>query len=343
MASNGGLLKTANAGESWALVQYTAGHHFHDVEFKPGDPTIMYACASTKFFRSTDTGDTWTEIVSGVPTNANRMAIGISPNNGSYVYLFAGPCYATSTYVGTYRSTNSGVSFSVRSTSPNILGYSSTGNDDKDQSHYDHALVVSLTDAERIMTGGINCWSSNNGGTSWLLKSMWNHPPGSTYTHADIHALEINPLNNNLYCGSDGGIFRSTDFGNNWTDLSAGLSITQIYRIAGYQPDVNFLTMGTQDNGSNKWTGGSDIFHMLGADGMDCMIDYSSGLTLYNSCQDGELYKCTTGGHMGGKTFNRPVRQGPGSHLLLCTRQTHLLFMAVIMIFTKVMMVDPIG
>jgi photosystem II stability/assembly factor-like uncharacterized protein len=311
VASSGGLYKTSNAGESWALVQYTANHHFHDVKFKPGDPTIMYACANTKFFRSTDTGDTWSEIVSGVPTNANRMAIGISPGNASYVYLFAGPCYATSTYVGTYRSTNSGVSFSVRSTSPNILGYSSTGNDDAHQSHYDHALVVSLTDAERIMTGGINCWRSTNGGTSWTLSSMWNDPPGSTYTHADIHALEINPLNNHLYCGSDGGIFRSTDFGNNWTDLSAGLSITQIYRIAGYQPDVNYLTMGTQDNGSNKWTGGSVIYHMLGADGMDCMIDYSGGLIMYNSCQEGELYKCSTGGAYGWQNIQPSGSTGP--------------------------------
>jgi photosystem II stability/assembly factor-like uncharacterized protein len=291
-----GIYKSTDSGSNWTLVHSSAGSNYHDIEFKPGDPTIMYACAGSKFYRSTNTGDTWTQITSGVPTSASRMAIGISPNNSAYVYLFAGPSYTSGTFVGMYRSTDSGANFSSRSTTPNILGYSSVGGDDKDQTGYDHAVAVSRTDINDVLTGGINCWYSLNSGSTWTLSSLWDNPPGVDYTHADIHALEINPLNNWLYCGSDGGFFRSTDFGLNWTDLSNGLAITQSYRIASYEPNVNLITNGAQDNGSNKWTGGTNMLHILGADGMDCMIDHSNSNTLYNTIQYGNIYKSTDGG-----------------------------------------------
>jgi hypothetical protein len=224
------------------------------------------------------------------------MAIGVTPNNNHYVYLFAGPSYSNGTFVGMYRSYDSGVNFYVKSTTPNILGYSSIGNDDKDQTSYDHAVAISPTDVGDILTGAINCWVSTDFGSNWTLSSMWNDPPGSTYTHADLHALEFNPLNNWLYCGSDGGIFRTTNFGATWVDLSDGLAITQTYRFAGYQGNANLLINGTQDEGSNKWTGGSTMLHVLGADGMDCMIDHSNSNVLYNSTQNGGLNKSTNGG-----------------------------------------------
>ncbi len=296
VVSSEGIHKTSNSGSTWTLVHSSSTSNYHDIEFKPGDPTIMYACAGSQFFRSTNTGDTWTQITSGVPTSATRMAIGVSPNNSAYVYLFAGPSYSSGIFVGMYRSTDSGVSFASRATTPNILGYSNVGADSDDQTTYDHCVAISRTDIQDIVTGAINCWKSTNGGTSYTLSSMWDNPPGADYTHADIHALEINPLNNYLYCGSDGGIFRSIDFGDNWTDLSNGLVITQTYRIAGYQPDANLLINGTQDNGSNKWTGGPNMLHVLGADGMDCMIDHSNQNILYNSTQNGGLRKSTDGG-----------------------------------------------
>ncbi len=79
VVSSEGIHKSTNSGTSWTLVHSSAGFNYHDIEFKPGDPTIMYVCAGTRFYRSTNTGDTWTEIVSGVPNNAGRMAVGVTP------------------------------------------------------------------------------------------------------------------------------------------------------------------------------------------------------------------------------------------------------------------------
>jgi hypothetical protein len=298
-ATTSGIYKTTNGGTSWTNPISTGT--IWDIEFKPGDPTIMYATrrlgsGAGQFWRSTDSGDTWTQITSGVPTNATRMEIGVTPANSSRVYLLAGPATANGVFVGVFLSTNSGSSFSNQSTTPNILGSAQDGQNSNHQTTYDLAIAVSRTSSANVMTGGINVWTSSNSGSTWTIRSMWSVPNDVGYTHADIHYIKINPLNNWVYVASDGGIFRSTDFGLNWTDLSAGLGITQWYRIAGTESSSSLLIGGTQDNGTNKWTGGSSILHMLGADGMDCMIDHSNSNILYGTIQFGALRKSTNGG-----------------------------------------------
>ena len=316
-----GIYKTTNAGNSWTQVK--SGIPVQDIEFKPGDPAIMYATSGTQFHRSANSGDSWTRIFSGVPTTANRMAIGVTPANTGYVYLLAGPSNGVGSFVGEFRSTNSGVDFFTRSTTPNILGYDQTGNDNSNQSWYDLATAVSRTDASKVIIGGINTWASSNGGTNWYITSMWDtRIAGFGYTHADIHGLEINPLNNYLYCVSDGGVFRSTDFGNNWTDLTAGIVITQWYRIAGIESNLSLVIGGTQDNGSNKWNGGSNMEHLQGADGGDCMVDFTNSNILYCS-YNGALVKSINGGTSFdyiGPTYDNlltPFIMNPNDHLTI--------------------------
>jgi len=294
VVSNAGIHRTTNGGVNWTHEQ--AGI-FVDIEFRPNHPETIYASSLDGFYRSTNTGDTWTHITSGTPVGCTRIAISVTPKNDTYVYLMGGPPTATGVFKGVYRSTNSGTSFTVRATTPNMLGYSTTGNDAKHQTQYDLALIASRTDADDVILGGINTWKTTNGGTAWSCISDWDGYGGSIgYTHADIHNLDVNPLNNWVYCCSDGGIFRSTDFGENWTDLSDGLEITQWYRIAGTEANSDLIIGGTQDNGSNKWTGGTTILHILGADGMDCMIDHSNPDVMYYSSQDGALRKSNNGG-----------------------------------------------
>ena len=292
--ANAGIYKSINGGVSWTHVKTNLT--VQDIEFKPGDPTIMYASGGTQFLKSIDSGDTWTRILTGIPVTADRMAIGVTPANANYVYLLAGPSTAVGVFVGEYLSTNSGTSFQTRSTTPNILGYETNGLDNQNQSWYDLATAVSRTDDSQVMIGGINTWASSNWGSNWSMTSMWDsRVAGYGYTHADIHGLEINPLNNFLYCVSDGGVFRSTDFGTTWTDITAGISITQWYRIAGVENTSNLIIGGTQDNGSNKWTGGANMQHLRGADGGDCMVDFTNTNILYCT-YNGTLMKSIDGG-----------------------------------------------
>ena len=60
---------------------------------------------------------------------------------------------------------------------------------------------------------------STNGGSSWFQLTFWDTYYGNPYVHADHHAIAFDPSTANVvYDGDDGGIFKTTDGGNNWTD-----------------------------------------------------------------------------------------------------------------------------
>lgn len=327
-----GIYKTT---DGWQTYTHPQTGLWWDIEFKPGDPTTMYAATRYDFYKSTNSGDTWSVISSGLPTSgAYRIAIGVSPANSNYVYLFYGRNGgAISPFKGLYRSTNSGSSFSLRSSLlPNIMGYCATGCDSADQVGYDHVIAVNPTNINEIHTGGINCWKSTDGGLNWTITSYWREDNTSyQYTHADIHALEYNPLNNYLYCGSDGGIYRTTNSGANWYDYSSGLEITQFYRINTTPQDINKVVGGTQDNGCNTLDDNT-FTHDRGADGFACLIDYtnlnkiymSTQSTLYRSTDNGSTFADITPAAIKGHTWDVPWTMHPSSPTTLYVGQADI-------------------
>ncbi|MCB9194566.1 MAG: glycosyl hydrolase, partial [Flavobacteriales bacterium] len=87
-ATNSGIWQTTDGGATWT--QRLAGSSY-DVEYKPGDPTIVYACTD-QFFRSTDGGASFAPVITGVPPagDVNRMAIAVSAADPGMVYLLCG-------------------------------------------------------------------------------------------------------------------------------------------------------------------------------------------------------------------------------------------------------------
>jgi len=295
-ATSNGIYRTTNSGVNWTQVETGA---FYDIEFKPGDPSVVYAAknrtSDARFYKSTNGGESFTEITSGLPTpsTASRYSIAVSPDDPSYVYILAGNS-TNYGFLGIYRSTNSGTSFTTRSTSPNIMGYEMDGSSAGGQAWYDIALAVDPTDAEVIYTGGINIWKSTNGGTSLTINTHWIWPPTTAgYSHADIHSLDF--YGTTLYCGSDGGIYTTPDAGTTWSNKSFGLQITQFYKIAGTPSGPYLLYGGTQDNGSNRFRSGS-FTHVFGADGADCAINYVDTNIVFVSYQNGGILRSTNSG-----------------------------------------------
>jgi photosystem II stability/assembly factor-like uncharacterized protein len=278
-ATSGGIYKSTDHGVNWVLK--TNNTTFKDIKFKPGDPTIMYAAQWGKFFRSADSGETWTQITAGVVTG-QRLVIGVSPNQPGYVYL----CQASNVFKGLLKSTDSGLTFTTQSTSPNIIDYECDGSGAAGQATYDLCIAVDPNNANTIFVGSLNIWKSINGGVTWTINTHWK---GATYgypcaqsMHSDMHVMEWSPANGELYLGSDAGVFHTADLGTSWNNISSGLAIAQVYKI-GQSATSQALSMnGFQDNGTAKSTG-TAFTTVLGGDGMECIVDYSD--TNYRYCE----------------------------------------------------------
>ncbi|MBT5991204.1 MAG: PKD domain-containing protein [Bacteroidetes bacterium] len=305
VATNAGIYKTTDGGIQWDL-ERNGG--FKDIVFKPGNPDVIYAAAYTgssstggKFYRSTDGGDNFSEITGGFTGKANRLAIGVTPDDTNYVYILASESPSSNYsnrhgFLGFYRSTNGADSFVEMSTSPNVLGWSTNGNDLRGQGWYDLSIVVSPVNKAEVYVGGVNIWKTTNEGANWSLNAHWYGGGGAPWVHADIHDMRFHPLNPYaLYIGSDGGIFRSLDNGNNYTDISQSLVISQIYRLGISATDKDLVMVGLQDNGSKLYDPNWE--NVLGGDGMECLIDYSNPSYMYGSLYYGDIRRSTNGGN----------------------------------------------
>jgi photosystem II stability/assembly factor-like uncharacterized protein len=279
-ATTDGVYKTIDAGVTWYNVQ---SGNIDDMEFKPGDPSIVYAVTES-FYKSTNGGESFT-LISGPPDD-NRVQIAVTEANPNYVYLFS---YEN----GIYRSENSGSTFTLRSNSPT----------EGSQGWYDLAMAASHFNPEEVHIGEINTYRSLNGGQSWVKTTEWQWGNSYGYTHCDIHEMVF--YEGTLYVGSDGLISKSTDNGNNWTDLTQGICIRQFYRIAGSRTNPYKLMGGSQDNGTSVYT--NDHWHeWLGADGMEAAIDHSNENIVYGTSQGGNFYKSNNGGNGGNVSITQP-------------------------------------
>ncbi len=297
-ATSIGIFRTRNAGATWAIVSGTSGFNVRDIEYRPSDTTTIYATTNTKFYKSTNGGVSFTNITTGLPSSSvvGRLAVAVTPADANYVYILAAD--TGDGYYGIYQSTDSGTNFSVKSTSPNLLGYSSTGSDTGGQGWYDLSLAVSNTNKLEVIVGGVNIWRSTNGGGSFTFSADWTGN-NAAYVHADIHALEYLPgSGTTFFVGCDGGVFKTTNSGTAYSDLSAGLQIAQIYRFGLSATNQNLLVSGWQDNGTNKWSGGSTWSNPLGGDGMESIVDWSNANVQYGELYYGDINRTTTGGNM---------------------------------------------
>ena len=290
LATNNGLYKTTDGGANWTMTQSGS---MRDVEYKPGDTSIVYVC-SNEFFRSTDGGNTFTMISAPLPgSQSNRLSIGVSPDEPSWVYVISGDA-SDGSFLGCWLSQNDGITFTLQvANGTNYFSYPDDGSGSGGQSSYDMALAVNPNNADEIFIGGINVWHSTNRGVNFTINCHWTYPPLYEYVHADIHTIDF--YGGALYCGSDGGLFRSTNLGGTWNQIDQGMQIMQIYRMGGTPQNPNLLISGAQDNGSNVMNG-SQWTHVYGADGMEASIDPTDPLTMYCETQFGGVLKSTDGG-----------------------------------------------
>jgi PKD repeat protein/photosystem II stability/assembly factor-like uncharacterized protein len=282
-ATNAGIFRSNDAGLSWQNVQTG---NFKDLDQHPADAGIFYASASGKFYRSTDTAQSWQQMQS-LPV-VSRIVIATTPVAPNFVYALL---TNQNSFHSLRRSMDGGLTFTEMSNSPNIMDWSTTGSGTGGQAWYNLALTVSPLNPNEIYAGGINVWKSLDGGLNWTINAHWTGSGGNPAVHADCHWLGYAP-SGRLYTGNDGGVYYTDNGGSNWTEISSGLAISQIYKIGQSVTQRDRMMAGYQDNGTTVYNS-SGWLTVAGGDGMECAVDPSNPSYTYGSYYYGSIYRLT--------------------------------------------------
>lgn len=295
--TNQGLFISVDGGDSWGL--NNGAGRFYNMAFKPGSTNVCYAVGSSSdrtrsyFWSSTTSGLIWDSsntINNQINNPTRRVELAVAPSNDEVVYLLAGGVPAAGgSFKGLFRSANSGASFVLQSSTPNILGRANDGSDNAQQSNYDLTIAVSNLSSSTIVVGAIEAWRSLTSGAAggWVFRGN---------LHDDVHDLGFHPVGNKLWAATDGGVYSSTDNGANWTSHFESMNVSQFYRMAVSPDDFTNMIAGAQDNGVKQRTGNTSFFdQVLGADGFTVGYDAASSSVLY-AITNQDVRRSTNGG-----------------------------------------------
>ncbi|MDE0979173.1 MAG: hypothetical protein OSA78_04200, partial [Flavobacteriales bacterium] len=319
-----GIIYTTDGGDNWQFGEKTGGGAFqdvfHDIQFKPGNPSIVYACGNGIFYRSTNSGATWTQVdIADSVAGMNRCAIAVSADEPSWIYLLATDGGGLH---GFYKSEDSGLSWSEVNNSedpgyPNVLsGNTYDGTGSGGQGSYDLCMNVDPYNADSVTVGGVNIYNSPDGGETWNIIAHWvgggwgydadnswdldNEFMEIPEVHADQHGLTYAD-DGTLIIANDGGVYTSSD-GLSFENKSEGLFIGQIYRLNVAQDQDDLVVSGLQDCGTQKMDGSAHQ-SVMGGDGMDNFImgqssfqQANNGWLAYTGVQYGVFDRKTAAG-----------------------------------------------
>lgn len=293
-ATTEGVFRSDDGGGSFDLVLDGTAM---DIEIRSDDPTRMFATLGNPFgsglnglYVSDDGGLSFALVEDPVfpESGVGRCMIDICDGTPTTMYYSISGTFGFNgtALVGVYRSTDGGATWELRATSPNFYNQ---------QGWYDNTLDAHPTDPDIVYAGGVHIYRSLDGGATFAQIS---NTSGVNEVHVDQHGWAFDPVDPSIvYAACDGGIYRSTNGGSAWTYRSTDLATYQFYAM-GQSLSNPLLTMGgTQDNGSNLYTGSEDTWdHVLGGDGGYCIIDYTDEDNIYAEWQYGNLRKSTNQG-----------------------------------------------
>ena len=274
-STSDGLWLSTDGANNWTQVMTGV---FYDVVHHVTNPNIVYSSLSAGAMRSTDGGWTWNPMGS-LAMSSERMLFAVTPDDPSVIAAFS----ESGMY---FRSNDEGITWEPGSwtSATTINGW------------YTMAHAISPVDANTILVGGLDIHISTDAGVSWNQVSDWFGWPATNYSHADHRALTFVPgSGNEILNGNDGGVFKSSDLGATWVDLSNDLIISQLYRLALDPTDPDIVFLGAQDNGLMRMDGPSSRMSLLG-DGMETVVDYNNPSIVYANLQLGALHQSFDGG-----------------------------------------------
>ena len=168
------------------------------------------------------------------------------------------------------------------------------------QGLYDNVITVVPGAPDRIILGGIDCYSWSTTG-NWEQISQWFlSPTSSRYVHADNHEMVWDAWNR-LYIGNDGGVGISDNATTETPDFypaNRGYNVTQFY-ATGVSAHGDVIG-GAQDNGTkaNYHTGTTWQEHknVGGGDGFSADISFINRNIMFGSVYYSSVYRSSDRG-----------------------------------------------
>ncbi len=275
-----GIQKSTDGGATFNVVSTVSAFGIWNV---PNSNTDFYVGTSDgKIYRSTNTGDTWSEVNLGSATLFSRVELGFTADDENFII-------ALGQFGNIIKSVDGGSTWTTVTSPPQ---YDSQGG-------YNMTVAVSPTDKDRIIIGGVNGWRSADGGTTWenYLNGYWETGQPYFYVHSDHHVMKFIPGGSDtLLVGNDGGVFYGDISADDaFQDITEGLYITQYYGLGSLRTNRNVIIAGAQDNDATYINGNNIIGILPGSDGFDGMIDYADPNIAYASITGGATSKTTDG------------------------------------------------
>ena len=286
-----GVYRTRDGGATWERVLFVDDNTGAiDLAMDPADPNTLFAAmyqrrrtsfgfsasgGGSGLYRTTDGGDTWTELTEGLPEgDKGRIGVDVYRRDGNLVYALV---ESSGDGRGLYRSDDRGESWrKVSDRNPRPMYFS--------------LVRVDPNNPERVYLGGVSFSASDDGGATW-----WDGDAAEG-VHVDHHALWIDPGNSDhVLLGSDGGVSSSWDGARTW-QMHNNFAIGQFYEVGVDMSDPYRVCGGLQDNSS--WCAPNvtttayglmnrDWFDVWGGDGFFNQFDPNNPQILYSESQGG--------------------------------------------------------
>lgn len=329
-----GLLRSKDGGQNWDLLSSDVylGSKFSRIVPNPKRPGFIYAATTRGVLRSLDGGGTWVQSLKGIATDllidpmspnivlASIGSTGGGPQNGLYKSTDSGQtwrrltrdlpannailarvqmsnclAYPNVVYVslygtwggmaGMYKSTDFGSSWIRLPNAPDYAG---------GQSWYDNYVTTSPVNPNIVFVGGTSTYRTIDGGNTWEdnTRSYAGGP-----VHPDHHFLAFSSFDpQTIYLCTDGGVFRSRNLGVNWEAINNGLGTIQFQSVDVHPTDQNIAYGGTQDNGTNKYTGSMGWTNVFLGDGGITHVNWKNPNIVYTEYVDLTICKSTDAG-----------------------------------------------
>ena len=311
-----GIYRTTDGGKTWTKTLYVdARTGGADVAMDPQNPEIVYAAMwsvrrqawtftsggpGSGLYKSVDCGQTWRRLTAGLPAGElGRIGIAVSPARASRVYAVV---EAKSNAL--YRSNDSGEHWVKGNDSSNDVTW---------RPFYFANVVADPKLPERVYKGGLTLSASEDSGTTFTRAGGGR---GSAPYHSDLHAVWVDPRNNEfIVIGTDGGVYLSLDRGNTWRPCQ-NLPVGQFYHVSFDMHVPYGVYGGLQDNGT--WTAPSTRAggvpnrlweSLLGGDGFWAFPDSRDEDVVYCEYQGGHLSRVRLST---GETKDIQPLRGPG-------------------------------